>query len=138
MIPQLLELEERMPINEKVELFIVESNGLITRNHKVYKRVIKEIIDVNNDFHSLRTVITPSVSGNMSLFNFVMYPNDGAFCSLPLIGRIIIPPTYPTDPPVFHLFTRTNRMNLDVYSSFVNDEKHSSICFDLVKPISNS
>lgn len=70
---------------------IQQNDGLITRNHKVYKRVIKEIIEVNNDFHSLRTVITPSVSGMMNLFNFVMYPNDGAFCSLPLIGRIIIP-----------------------------------------------
>ena len=110
---------------------------MTTRNHKVYKRVIKEIIDVNNDFHSLRTVVTPSVSGNMNLFNFVMYPNDGAFCSLPLIGRIIIPATYPTNPPVFHLFTRTNRMNLDVYHGYVNDVNNSSICFDLVKPISN-
>lgn len=67
-----------------------------------------------------------------------MYPNDGAFCSLPLIGRIIIPKTYPTNPPVFHLFTKTNRFNLDVYNyqAVSNNMENSSICFDIVKPTS--
>ena len=74
----------------------------------------------------------------MNMFNFVMYPNDGAFCSLPLIGRIIIPQTYPTNPPVFHLFTKTNRANLDVfnYAAISNNMNNSSICFDIVKPTS--
>lgn len=69
-----------------------------------------------------------------------MFPNDGAFCSLPLIGRIIIPTTYPTNPPVFHLFTRTNRYNLDVFNGYArsNSLDQSSICFDIVKPINNS
>lgn len=94
------------------------------------------MIDVNEDFHSLRTVVTPSVNGMMNVFNFVMYPNDGAFCSLPLIGRIIIPESYPKNPPVFHLFTRTNRYNLDVFNSYAkgNYMDRSSICFDIVKP----
>jgi hypothetical protein len=119
-LPDLLELEELMPINENAGFINGSVNGDSAKYHKAYKRVIREIIDVNNDFHSLRTVITPSTSGEMDLFNFVMYPNDGAFCSLPLIGRIIIPPTYPTNPPVFHLFTITNRRNLDVYRSYIN------------------
>jgi ubiquitin-protein ligase len=120
-LPDLLELEELMPINENAGFINSSVNVDSAKYHKAYKRVIREIIDVNNDFHSLRTVITPSTSGKMDLFNFVMYPNDGAFCSLPLIGRIIIPPTYPTNPPVFHLFTRTNRSNLDVYRNYVNN-----------------
>lgn len=72
------------------------------------------------------------------MFNFVMYPNDGAFCSLPLLGRIVIPETYPQNPPVFHLFTRTNRYNLDVFNGYAvnNDLTASSICFDIVKPTS--
>ena len=77
-------------------------DGVTSTNPHIYKRVIKEMIDVNEDFHTLRTVVTPSVSGMMNVFNFVMYPNDGAFCSLPLIGRIIIPNSYPKNPPVFH------------------------------------
>lgn len=94
--------------------------------------------EVNEDFHTLRTIVTPSVNAMMNVFNFVMYPNDGAFCSLPLIGRIIIPESYPTNPPVFHLFTRTNRYNLDVFngSAVNNNMNSSSICFDLVKPTS--
>ena len=87
MIPDLLNLEEALPIDEQA--------GIVSTNPNVYKRVIKEMNDVNEDFHSLRTVVTPSVNGMMNVFNFVMYPNDGAFCSLPLIGRIIIPTSYP-------------------------------------------
>lgn len=93
-------------------------DGVTSTNPHIYKRVIKEMIDVNEDFHTLRTVVTPSVSGMMNVFNFVMYPNDGAFCSLPLIGRIIIPNSYPKNPPVFHLFTKTNRYNLDVFNFY--------------------
>jgi ubiquitin-protein ligase len=84
-------------------------------------------------------VISPEMKGRLNVFNFVMFPNDGAFCSLPLIGRIIIPSTYPKNPPVFHLFTRTNRYNLDVFNgnAINNRMDESSICFDIVKPITN-
>ena len=100
---------------------------------------MREIHDVNDDFFSLRTIISPSTNGMLNLFNFVMFPNDGAFCSLPLIGRIIIPQSYPTNPPVFHLFTRTNRYNLDVFNFYAQNNSFdtSSICFDIVKPINN-
>jgi hypothetical protein len=54
-------------------------------------RVLREIAEVNAEFLSLRTIISPSTTGKLNVFNFVMFPNDGAFCSLPLIGRIIIP-----------------------------------------------
>ena len=109
---------------------------MISTNPNVYKRLLREISDVNEDYFSLRTVVTPSINGMMNVFNFVMYPNDGAFCSLPLIGRIVIRTTYPTEPPVFHLFTRTNRYNLDVFNSQAvnNQMDNSSICFDIVKP----
>lgn len=79
------------------------------------------------------------MKGQLNVFNFIMFPNDGSFCSLPLIGRIIIPQSYPINPPVFHLFTRTNRANLDVfnYNAVSNRLDESSICFDIVKPINN-
>ncbi len=124
-----MNLEEALPINEEA--------GIVSTDPNIYKRVVREMNEVNEDFHSLRTVVTPSVNGMMNVFNFVMYPNDGAFCSLPLIGRIVIPKNYPVNPPVFHLFTRTNRYNLDVFNSYAvnNNMENSSICFDLVKPI---
>lgn len=130
MIPDLLNLEEALPIDEQA--------GVVSTNPNVYKRVVKEMKDVNDDFYSLRTVVTPSVNGMMNVFNFIMYPNDGAFCSLPLIGRIIIPTSYPQNPPVFHLFTKTNRYNLDVFNGAAinNNMESSSICFDIVKPTS--
>jgi ubiquitin-protein ligase len=130
MIPELVNLEEAQPISEEA--------GIVSTDPNIYKRVVREMNEVNEDFHSLRTVVTPSVNGMMNVFNFVMYPNDGAFCSLPLIGRIVIPPSYPVNPPVFHLFTRTNRYNLDVFNSAAryNNMDSSSICFDIVKPTS--
>ena len=102
-------------------------------------RILREIANVNDDFLSLRTMIYPEIDGRLNVFNFVMFPNDGAFCSLPLIGRIVIPATYPANPPVFHLFTRTNRYNLDVFNGYArnNAMDSSSICFDIVKPIDN-
>lgn len=132
LIPELLDLEEALPINEEA--------GIVSTDPNIYKRVVREMNEVNEDFHSLRTVVTPSVNGMMNVFNFVMYPNDGAFCSLPLIGRIVIPESYPVNPPVFHLFTRTNRYNLDVFNSnaVYNRMESSSICFDLVKPMSTN
>jgi len=45
------------------------------------RRVNTEIQDINNDFHSLRIVIRSS--DDKSLWNFVMFPNDGAMSHLP-------------------------------------------------------
>jgi ubiquitin-protein ligase len=95
------------------------------------RRVNTEIQDVNNDFHSLRTVLRPS--DDKSLWNFVMFPNDGAMSHLPLIGELIIQPTYPNEPPVLHLFTQTNRWNVDVYRASMNDPTHSTMCFDILR-----
>ena len=94
-------------------------------------RVGKEIQDVNDDFHSLRTVLRETP--NMFKWNFVMFPNDGAMSHLPLIGELVIRPTYPNDPPVLHLFTITNRWNVDVYHGYVNNDNHSTMCFDILR-----
>ena len=102
---------------------------------EIFKRVLKEIKDVNDDFFNLRTVIVPDPDDNVNTFYFTMIPNDGLFCHLPLIGRIIIPVTYPTEPPVFHLLTKTNRYNVDVFShnALSNNKSESSLCFDILK-----
>ena len=94
-------------------------------------RVTREIRDVNGDFHSLRTVLKETE--NMYRWNFVMFPNDGAMAHLPLIGELIIPTTYPTDPPVLHLFTVTRRYNIDVFRAYMNDETQSTMCFDILR-----
>src|SRR5271156_3546399 len=98
---------------------------------QIIRRVNTEIQDVNNDFHSLRTVLRPS--DDKSRWNFVMFPNDGGMSHLPLIGELIIRPTYPDDPPVLHLFTETNRWNVDVYRSYMNSATHSTMCFDILR-----
>ena len=102
---------------------------------EIFKRVLKEIKDVNDDFFNLRTVIVPDPDDNVNTFYFTMIPNDGLFCHLPLIGRIIIPVTYPTEPPVFHLLTKTNRYNVDVFyhNASSNNKSESSLCFDILK-----
>lgn len=102
---------------------------------EIFKRVLKEIKDVNDDFFNLRTVIVPDPDDNVNIFYFTMIPNDGLFCHLPLIGRIIIPDVYPTEPPVFHLLTKTNRYNVDVfsYNAISNNKNESSLCFDILK-----
>ncbi len=97
----------------------------------VIRRVFDEIDDVNKDFHSLRTFIKPTDTVNEH--SFVLFPNDGAMSHLPLIGELIIPPRYPTSPPVIHLFTRTSRYNVDVYSSYSKDPNHSTMCFDILR-----
>jgi ubiquitin-protein ligase len=94
-------------------------------------RVIREIQDVNADFHSLRTVLKET--DHKLKWNFVMFPNDGAMSRLPLIGELIIRPTYPCDPPVLHLFTQTGRYNIDVFRSYMHDERQSTMCFDILR-----
>ena len=94
-------------------------------------RVHKEIQDVNDDFHSLRTVLKETE--NKSKWKFIMFPNDGALSHLPLIGELIIPEYYPTNPPVLHLFTRTLRGNVDVYRSYIRDDTRSTMCFDILR-----
>lgn len=93
---------------------------------------MKEVQDVNNDFHSLRTVLRQKAD-NMYQWNFIMFPNDGAMSHLPLVGELIIPLTYPTSPPVLHLFTKTFRYNVDVYRSYMGDDSHSTMCFDILR-----
>lgn len=99
----------------------------------VYKRVINEMNDVNQDFRGTRTFIFPDPEDRMNLFYFVMYPNDGVMAHLPIIGRMIIPPSYPTDPPVLHKFTRTGRYNLDVYDCNLNT-MGTTMCLDILRP----
>lgn len=90
---------------------------------------------MNDDFHSLRTVLRETE--NKSKWKFIMFPNDGALSHLPLIGELIIPVHYPTNPPVLHLFTRTLRGNVDVYQSYIHDDTHSTMCFDILRSKSN-
>jgi ubiquitin-protein ligase len=95
-------------------------------------RVHREIRDVNDDFHSLRTVLKET--DHKSKWNFIMFPNDGALSHLPLIGELVIPDTYPINPPVLHLFTKTLRMNVDVYQHRRRDDTQSTMCFDILRP----
>jgi ubiquitin-protein ligase len=95
-------------------------------------RVHREIRDVNDDFHSLRTVLKET--DHKSKWNFIMFPNDGALSHLPLIGELVIPERYPIDPPVLHLFTKTLRMNVDVYQHRLRDDTQSTMCFDILRP----
>jgi ubiquitin-protein ligase len=123
------ELLASRQIPEPIEKF----DKLLPR--EIFKRVLKEIKDVNDDFFNLRTVIVPDPDDNVNIFYFTMIPNDGLYCHLPLVGRIIIPDAYPTNPPVFHLLTKTNRYNVDVFShnAISNNKSESSLCFDILK-----
>jgi ubiquitin-protein ligase len=94
-------------------------------------RVHREVQDVNDDFHSLRTVLKET--SHKSKWNFIMFPNDGALSHLPLIGELVIPEQYPKEPPVLHLFTKTLRANVDAYHSYVNDDTRSTMCFDILR-----
>lgn len=127
-------LEERV-IPKPMEKF--DESTVFPR--EILKRVRKEIADVNNDFFNLRTVIIPDPDDDINTFYYLMIPNDGAYCQLPLIGRVIIVPTYPADPPVFHLLTRTGRFNVDVYNSAATTKSttSSSMCFDILKAKTN-
>ena len=108
-------------------------------SREIFARVLKEIKDVNDDFFNLRTVIVLDPDRDVNTFYFTMIPNDGLYCHLPLIGRIIIPSAYPVEPPVFHLLTKTNRFNVDIYSyhAFSFNKSESSMCFDILKRKSN-
>lgn len=86
------------------------------------RRVVREVQHVNHGFHSLRIVL------RMNKSNFVMLMMEQG-PHLPLIGEVVIPERYPTNPPVFHLSTKTFRYNVDVFSSHVNDDTgHSAQC----------
>jgi ubiquitin-protein ligase len=98
-------------------------------------RVHREVQDVNDDFHSLRTILRET--DHKAKWDFIMFPNDGALSHLPLIGELVIPERYPQEPPVLHLFTRTLRWNVDVYQSRIRDDTHSTMCFDILSSKAN-
>ncbi|KAL2202783.1 hypothetical protein CC79DRAFT_1337443 [Sarocladium strictum] len=102
---------------------------------KVLKRIYKEIEDVNNDFFSLRTTITPDHDYYVQRFTFIMLPNDGPLAHLPLLGAFYIPDTYPESPPVVHLFTKTKRHCVDKFHHHAkrNMKSHSSLCFNILR-----
>ena len=123
---------------------LLESNKIKSpsMDHKfangIFKRLLKEIKDVNNDFFNLRTIIVPDPDGSAQVFYFLMISNDRIYCHMPLLGRFIISDKYPNDPPYFHMITRTGRMNVDIFNnSAVNNLKESSMCFDILKPPTN-
>ncbi len=99
---------------------------------QTFQRILKEIKDTNDDFKTLRTVITETET--VGVLHFVQYPADGALADKPIFGRIIITKYYPQEAPIVHIFTKTNRFNVDVYNSYSYDLKnlHSSVCFDIV------
>ncbi|KAJ5610144.1 hypothetical protein N7510_006863 [Penicillium lagena] len=95
-------------------------------------RVHREVQEVNEDFHSLRTVLKDT--DNKFKWDFVMFPNDGALAHLPLIGELIIPEAYPYKPPVFHLFTATFRSNVDIFRRrSIKSDSQSTMCFDILR-----
>ncbi len=105
-------------------------------NSKVsmYSRLIREINDVNDNFFNLRTVIVPDPEEHCDTLYYLMLPNDGALCHLPLLGRIKIPSNYPNDPPIFHMLTQTGRSNVDIFHHYaVTNLPYTSMCFDIFK-----
>ena len=107
---------------------------------KQWVRVLREVAGVNKDFQNLRTYIAP-VTSFIGVFHYLIYPADGAMADQPLCGRILIPKAYPLVPPVVHLFTKTNRFNVDAYYMYTSPSKllamHSSMCFDILRSQSN-
>ena len=101
------------------------------------KRLWKEINDVNADFFNLRTVISPAPDDDFSQFYFVMSPNDGAMAHLTVAGCFYIPDAYPESPPVVHLYTKTGRYNVDVYSANVGNKALSTLCFTILRSPAN-
>jgi hypothetical protein len=63
-----------------------------------------------------------------------MFPADGSLCDQPLVGKLWFVKPYPEYPPVMHLFTLTERYNVDVfnYSAQMNLPS-SSMCFDILE-----
>jgi len=102
-------------------------------NAKTLKRVWAEIKEVNNDFFNLRTIISPDPDDDATRFYFMMLPNDGAMAHLTLVGTFYIPEAYPNAPPSVHLYTITQRMNVDVYRSAIGDKTRSTMCFDILR-----
>ncbi len=98
-----------------------------------YKRIQKEVSDVNNDFKTLRTrmELHPDFMG---IIHFIQYPNDGAITGRPVCGRIIILKEYPNIPPVVHIFTKVHRYNVDIFNThaYSLESLHSSSCFDIL------
>lgn len=97
------------------------------------QRVWREVKEVNRHFFNLRTILQPDEQ-NALMWYFVTLPNDGAHAHLPLIGRLIIPQTYPQDPPVVQLYNKTGRYNVDVFSHRIRSTTHSTLCFDILRP----
>ncbi|KAH8662463.1 hypothetical protein BX600DRAFT_437855 [Xylariales sp. PMI_506] len=100
---------------------------------KTLKRLWKEIDDVNLDFFNLRTVISPDPEDNITRFSFIMLPNDGAMAHLTLVGALYIPDTYPVSPPAVHLYTKTERYNVDVFRGRLNNKTSSTLCFNILR-----
>jgi ubiquitin-protein ligase len=99
---------------------------------QTFQRVLAEIKNLNDDFFTLRTIIKETEF--VGVLHFIQYPADGALSDKPIFGRIIITNTYPETAPIVHIFTRTERFNVDVYNSYCYDLKslHSSACFDIL------
>jgi ubiquitin-protein ligase len=105
-------------------------------NPKYLPRIMKEIKELNED-PSLRTVVQPDPKDEMDIYYFTTIPNDGPMSGMPIIGRMVIPVNYPTDPPVLNLYTHTGRYNVDVYASYRDSKVHSSLCFDILRSKKN-
>jgi ubiquitin-protein ligase len=114
-----------------------------------WRRILKEVKHVNQDFNSLRTIIQP-IHDKMGILHFCLIPNDGALCNEPLLGRLIVYRTYPLSPPVIHLFTKTGRYNVDIFhieqshlssnnvlNCYMTPSRQSSMCFDILRSVSS-
>jgi ubiquitin-protein ligase len=107
-------------------------------NKTYFARVNQEVDELNHS-PSLRTTIKPDPNDELGLYYFTMLPNDGPMANLPIIGRMYIPETYPMDPPVIHVFTKTNRYNVDAFhkQGLTNNKNFSSLCFDILRSKEN-
>ena len=100
-----------------------------------YMKVLKEIEYINSQFQNLRTYIIPDpITERNDTFYYVMFPADGSLADQPLVGKLWFVKPYPEYPPVMHLFTLTERYNVDVfnYSAQMNLPS-SSMCFDILE-----
>lgn len=98
---------------------------------KYFQRITNEINELNES-PSLRTIMIPSPDDKLGEYYFTMIPNDGPMCKLHIVGRMIIGEDYPNSPPVVHVFTDTERYNVDVYKCYREHRSHSSLCFDIL------
>ena len=99
-------------------------------------KIRAEIAYINGQFQNLRTFIVPDPNcERVDLFYFVMFPADGSLADKPVVGKMFFPHSFPAYPPVLHLFTLTQRYNVDVFHN--PDEKSllpmSSMCFDILE-----